>query len=202
MLKAKARSGFTLIELLVVVVIIGILASIALPSFVGAQDKARNSNMVSLTRSVFMGVENWRNDNNGNVPTKLVGATPAEAPAASTGNVGAFSTKYMLGGYLPRTPWSKSGQSEDIDGNALLGGAYKLYDDALEGLKPLPGSVGSFFDDANQNDVGEVPADFPRKPVEYGAILYFCKPDAQKFVVIGRGKGNKKCQTVGVRANF
>ena len=55
--------GFTLIELLVVILIIGILAAIAIPSFLSQKDKAGDASAKSYARNMQTAEETYYTDN-------------------------------------------------------------------------------------------------------------------------------------------
>ncbi len=74
MLKLRKLKGFTLVELLVVVVIIGILAAIALPNFIGAQAKAKNASVKGNMRTIQIASESYATDSGGAYSTSTSGA--------------------------------------------------------------------------------------------------------------------------------
>ena len=79
MMKPASRYGFTLIELLVVVAIIGILASMLLPVFLTARERARQTtclnNLMQLGKAVRMYADEWE----GCLPTARVSTVAVES---------------------------------------------------------------------------------------------------------------------------
>lgn len=67
------EEGFTLVELLVVMLILGLLAAIAIPSFFNQRDKARDADAKASARTAQTAIETYATDNNGS----YAGATAA-----------------------------------------------------------------------------------------------------------------------------
>jgi type IV pilus assembly protein PilA len=97
--RAQDEKGFTLIELLVVILIIGILAAIALPAFLGQRTKAQDTEAKTQIRTMQTAMETYYVDNQTYVAADIAAlkkiepslnggkATPAvgtPAPSATT----------------------------------------------------------------------------------------------------------------------
>lgn len=101
----RNNRGFTLIEILVVVVILGILASIVVPRFLGKPDEAKLTKAKTDIKGIEQALGMFKLDN-GYFPSTEQGL----AALVKKPTVGRIPTKFPDGGYLkkaPIDPWEK-----------------------------------------------------------------------------------------------
>jgi type IV pilus assembly protein PilA len=90
--RASDEQGFTLIELLVVILIIGVLAAIAIPSFLNQKSKATDASAKELARAAEMAAETYATDHAGSYAGLSVAVIGGLEPAIQTaaGNNNAY----------------------------------------------------------------------------------------------------------------
>jgi type IV pilus assembly protein PilA len=100
----KADDGFTLIELLVVILIIGVLATLAIGSFLSQKQKADDASAKSLARTAATAAETVATENGGGYTSVTTSALNAAEPSL---NIASNSSD----AYLQAASGSQSGYS-------------------------------------------------------------------------------------------
>ena len=150
--RAQGQEGFTLIELLVVILIIGILAAVAIPTFLNQTNKAKDSNVTAYLNSAQNAEVNYQTSNSSyatgaagvtslqTIEKTLNSAPTLTATAAGTGSAalstptGATPAGPITSGFVVTDTSTDTGVVYSLYYNADTGAVTKTCDTANKGV--------------------------------------------------------------------
>jgi len=134
MMLNKKQRGFTLLEVMIVVVILGVLASLMLPSLMGNKDKADRQKAISDIVTLENALEMYKLDN-GVYPTTEQGLSALKKKPT----IAPIPRNYRSDGYvrrLPKDPWGNPYQLKSPGDHGAVD-IYSFGPEGVEGKEPV-----------------------------------------------------------------
>jgi prepilin-type N-terminal cleavage/methylation domain-containing protein len=156
-MKTKTSSAFTLIELLIVIAIIAILASIALPAFIGVQRRAKQTKDLSNGKQIVIALRQFALDNNGEFPNKVYVAgsayTDSSLTPLSSSSTSNDAYRWLIPTYtqseeifaVPGSKWNSPGPDNKIDQGTTTGETLKAGENGYAYTSALQDTSNTLF---------------------------------------------------------